>query len=251
MSYKAIIIDDEKIYIRSLLKLLETYSNEIVIKSTANDVDQGIKDYNVFQPDLVFLDVQMPPKTGFDFLDQIRNDAKKPHVIFTTSFDKFALKAIKYNALDYLLKPIDPIELDNAIAKFFEQNTPSVEQDIRFSSVSTFFNNPNNSEKVVLPVAGGFKIIKLKDIIYVQAQRNYSLFLIKDQKEILSSKTLKHYQDVFDQSGLKRWHQSYLINPFYITGFKKGEPYQVELNGMYFVPIAKSKKEDFLSFVIS
>ncbi len=244
MKFTAVIIDDEADARDTLAGLLKQNTPEINIVGTAENAKTGIELINKFQPKIVFLDVEMPKATGFDLLQSF----KKPNfeVIFTTAHSNYALQAIKISAIDFLLKPIDKDELITAVNKAIN----SIEKNQLNSKLETFITNISNKEaqelKIVIPATNGFKVAVLKDILYLQADRNYTHIYFTDGNTELASKSLKEFDDMLSNKGFFRTHQSYLINKNHVIGFTKGKNSSVKLLNNVEVELARSKKAEFL-----
>ena len=240
--FKVVIIDDELASQDVLIDLLKPYEN-FLVAGTASSVKEGVKLVQKTEPDLIFLDVQMTPYTGFDLLTKLTNELTiLPQIIFVTAYDAYAIRAIKFNALDYILKPVDIEDLDIAI-KNFEASLNSNE-NIRVDSAVKYFSR-NEQEKIVLPINNGFKVIRLNNILFCEADRNYTIFRIEDGSKIISTKSLKYYDDLFCDLNFFRIHQSYLINLDFVTSYKKGDEPKVEINGVTLLPVSRNKKSAF------
>lgn len=241
---KAVIIDDEKSAREILSGMLKNYCPEVEITGMANSVKKGIELIQKLQPDLVFLDIKMPLGSGFDLLESIAKINFE--VIFTTAYDQYALKAIKFSALDYLLKPIDVLELKAAVKKVSESKS----QHLLNKKLETFIENitAKNKQltKIVIPLSDGFKVIEVKDIIRCQSDRNYTNIFIADGSKILSSRTLKDFEELLSEYNFFRIHQSHLINLNKVKFYGKGRGGQVELSDGSTVDIARSKRAEFI-----
>ncbi len=244
MNCTAVIIDDEADARDTLSGLIKTYAPEINIVGFAENVKSGIEQINKHQPDIVFLDVEMPESTGFDLLQSF----KQPNfeVIFTTAHSNYALQAIKLSAIDFLLKPINKDELITAVKKAVE----ALNKEQLNNKLETFITNISNKEvqelKIVIPSTNSFKVAVLKDVLYLKADRNYtSIYFLNDKSE-LASKSLKEFDDMLSDKGFFRAHQSYLINMNHVTGFTKGKNSTIKLLNNVEIELARSKKSEFL-----
>ena len=215
--YSAVVIDDEKQAIDLLLDLLSDFP-EIEILNTYQYPVEGIKGIIHFKPDLLFLDIQMPEKDGFDVLREIREYDINPIVIFITGFDKFALQAIKHAAFDYLIKPVDPAELKTTIGKL---NTNK--KDDLSNQVSKLLQHINSNVKLKFNTPTGFIIIDSSEIIYCQADRNYSEIYLSDGRKEVITCNLKKLFKTLPQDNFFRASRSLIINVDYITKVERGK----------------------------
>ncbi|MDQ6843891.1 MAG: LytTR family DNA-binding domain-containing protein, partial [Bacteroidota bacterium] len=220
---KALIIDDELPSRNFLKKMLEQYFPEINVAGQASTVEQGLEGIKKNHPNIVFLDIQMKDETGFDLLNQL------PEInfalIFTTAFDKYAIKAFRFNAIDYLLKPIVTEELIEAVNKV-KQRTISM-QSASKEQVKQLYHDIKNPQaihdKIAVPTIEGFIIIPVNEIVYCHASSNYTEFHLTDKRCVLSSYTLKQYDEMLTGQSFFRAHRSYLINLAHVKMYRKGE----------------------------
>lgn len=240
----AVIIDDEKSARETLSGLLKTYCPGVEILGTANSVEKGVELIVEQKPELVFLDVKMPFGSGFDLLERLPDITFE--VIFTTAYDQYALKAIKFSALDYLLKPINVAEIKAAVKKVRE----SKNQHLLNKKLETFIENitAKNKQltKIVLPMSEGFKVVEVQEIIHCQSDGNYTNLFLMDGSKILSSKTLKDFDELLIEYNFFRIHQSHLINLNSVKHYDRGRGGQVKLSDGSTVAIARSKKAEFI-----
>jgi two-component system, LytTR family, response regulator len=201
----AIVVDDEQEAVDYLCDLLDDYK-EIHLLSYFTDSPKAITDINNLKPDILFLDVQMPEKTGFDVVKSIRSKEYEPHIIFTTGFEKYAIRAIKYAAFDYLLKPVNAFELENVIERISNLKTPKPQQFDRL------FDKLNSSQALKFNTATGFIVIHPDEIIYLEASRNYcELYLRNDQKELVTN-NMKQVSKLLPEGQFFRISRSNIIN---------------------------------------
>ncbi|TVZ58748.1 LytTR family two component transcriptional regulator [Flavobacteriaceae bacterium MAR_2010_105] len=238
---KCLIIDDDP-FIQDLLQdKLSQYFPEIKVLGIASSGKEGIEHINALNPNLIFLDVEMADMTGFEMLSKLETINFK--TIFITSYNHYAIKAIRFNALDYLLKPFDLEELKEAIRRFKKAT-------IKFNNVnniSTALNNLKSKTKsnqiLTLKTQQGALQLKLEDIIYVEGDGNYSnIHLIKARKELIS-KTLSALEELLDDKGFFRCHKSYLINKSHIISSPKR--FSISLSNNVIIPISRRKKDSF------
>ena len=238
---KTIIIDDEDHCTARVLNLIEQHPNTFDVLATCNTVDLALKVVPVMQPDLVFLDIQIHDKTGFNFLQEIDKVSFK--VIFTTAFDNYAIKAFKYSAIDYLLKPIDKDDFDGAINRLKEDlNSKNIE-----SQIQSLFKNlkPNTKKVITIPSLTGFETLKVEDIIHLEADTSYTHIYTSNNK-LMVSKPIKYYEDLLDENIFFKTHKSHLINLDHVKQYYKGKQSYVVMSNDSQVPISVRKKDEFL-----
>lgn len=243
---KALIIDDE-LHSRNLLhKMLEEYFPEINISAHASTVEEGLDGIRKYKPSIVFLDIQMKGETGFDLLNKL---AKVDFaLIFTTAFDQYAIKAFRFNAIDYLLKPIIPQELIEAVNKVKgNQMTTSISSDEQVKQLYTDIKSRRKiHDKIVIPTNEGFIILNVNEIIYCHANSNYTEFYLSEGKRILSSYTLKQYDEILTEQSFFRAHRSYLINLSHVKMYRKGDGGDIVMSNGHEIELARTHKDEFL-----
>lgn len=241
----ALIIEDEKHCADRLLQLLEPYKNTINILEICNTVSQGIITTQKYQPDLVFLDVQINNETGFDYLQQLK--AINFEIIFTTAFENFAIKAIKFSALDYLLKPIDTNDFKIAIQKLQQKlNTNTLQ-----TQVNTLLYNldaGNSLKQITVPTINGFDVVKVANILYCEAQASYTKIVTKTET-LIASKPLKFYENLLEDHRFYRIHNSHLVNLNYVKKYTKGKGGYITLSNNESLNVSTRKKEGFLKLL--
>jgi two-component system, LytTR family, response regulator len=244
----AIIIDDERHCIDRLTSLLkEKYSNGINLMGAFNNIVDGLKAINSLQPQLVFLDVQIHDKTGFDLLKQISNIGFD--VVFTTAYEKYAVQAFKFSAIDYLLKPISADDLEQAVNKLkvkFSNNNVSLKLDSLFHNLK---NMQGISKKICVPVVTGIVFLDIDDIIRCESDVNYTTIYLKDKQKLVVAKTLKEFEEMLAEYNFFRVHNSHLVNLAYIKSFNKGKGGFVTLTDNTSVEVSTRRKDDFLKAV--
>ncbi len=238
---KAIIVDDEYHNIESLGRLLNSTVPEISIVGSAENVDDAISLTKEHQPDLVFLDIQLRNETSFDFLGKVAN--RSFEVIFVTAYHQYGIKAIKYAALDYLLKPVDPSELLTAVKKVRRRalEKQSVTQ-VEFL-INQLKNTHQGFQRIALPLFTETRYVELEDIMHCEAQNSYVLFYLSNNEKILVSRPLKEYDELLSPRGFIRCHQTHLINPKYIKSLLKEDGASLLLRNNTRIPVSKSKRE--------
>ncbi|MCC5924604.1 MAG: response regulator transcription factor [Crocinitomicaceae bacterium] len=226
-SRKVFIVEDELHIQRALIQLLQDEHPQLEIVGTAESKEKAIPLIQELQPDLLFLDVQLPDGTGFDIMNEV--DLKKLKIIFITAYSEYAIKAIKLSAVDYLLKPFLPDELTEAIQK--------AEKIIELESVS---KSNSSGKKVFIKTKMESFYVELDNIIYLKADGNYThIFLLEGNKDILIAKTLKYFEDTLPEDCFLRVHQSYLVNTKHI---KKLQGYRLSMLNEHSVEISRRKK---------
>jgi len=242
--FRTIIIDDEIKAQNSLKKIIDEYCTDIEIIDTANNVSEGIKSIKTNKPQIVFLDIEMPDGTGFDVLKNI--DLTNISVVFCTAHNDFAIKAFRYNAIDYILKPLD---IDNVISatKKAIASLKLNEKDIAIKHLLSFYQNEDKkNEKIILKTASDIYVVEIKDIIHCESEGSYTTFYTENNKKITISKNLKEYETILKPHNFIRTHQSHLVNLNYIERLHKASGgYLVMKNGSQ-IPISTRKKESII-----
>lgn len=242
---KAIIIDDEQHCHNRLLQLLNNISGIEVVNAYFS-VDDALANIHDQQIQVVFLDVQIADKTGFDFLKALPSIPFE--VIFTTAFDKYAVQAFKFSAVDYLLKPIDAEELMGALSKV---NQKLAAKDFS-RKMDTLFSNlveKDPHKKVSIPTADGFEFVELSEIIRCQGDVNYTHIYLKNNYKITVSKTLKYFEELFAEANFFRVHNSHLINLAYIKKYAKGKGGYVTMADNTHIEVSTRRKDEFLKLM--
>lgn len=247
---KAILIDDELHAREYLEKIIETYfSKKILLSASCKNIKEGLENIEKYNPDLVFLDIHLQAETGFDLLKGIPKIDFE--VIFTTAHAEFAIDAIRWSALDYLLKPIDILELTNTIRKFEKKWQNKIEIDRFKLLIENISCDDASNAKIAFPIENGFKIVKINSILYCQSDINYTkIFLINGTSFILS-KTLKLIEELLPSSIFLRVHNSYLVNFNYVTYFNRSIDSYVELPNNLKIPVSTRKKDEVIKKISS
>jgi len=237
-----IIIDDERNSRETLKEMLLRYC-KLAIIGEADGVESGIEAIENLNPNLVFLDIKMNDGTGFDLLRKIKN--RDFQVIFTTAYDQYAINAIRYSALDYLLKPIDMEELKTAVKRAEDIMNADLGEETH-SKVDVLLENtfnPNRLQKIVLSTSEGMHVIEVNDIIRCEADDYYTHVHIQGRKSIMISKTLKEIENTLSGNTFIRTHKSHLVNVAFIKTYVKSEGGYVILKNGENVPVSRRKKE--------
>ena len=240
---KAIIIDDEDDARDSLQLILEDCCPAVEIVAHCSSAKQGLSALQEHKPDLVFLDIQMPHMTGFQMLEHLSQIDFK--IIFVTAYDTYAIRAIKYSALDYLVKPVDADELVEAVKKMTTVQSHATPGQYQ-AMVINLTNYSGSHKKLAVPTTDRIHFLDVHDIIYCEANGNYTVIHLKGARQILSSKTLKEYEILLEEEGFCRVHHASLINLQCVLEYLKGEGGSVKLLEGHHVDISRRKKEEFL-----
>lgn len=245
MNLNALIVDDEEYSRKSLYFLIQENCPEVSIGAIAKSVAEARTLIQEQDFQLVFLDIAMPKENGFELLPSLQE--KNIMVIFTTAYDQYALRALKAEAVDYLLKPIDIVELKTAVAKavqwveliFQKKNDPAKED------LNELKENKIN-KKISLPSTHGFNVIDTDDIIYLEADSNYTVFHLKTGEKVVISKPLKEFEDTLNHFNFMRIHKSVIVNFNFVQGYSNKNGLQVILSNNEVLPVSRRKSSDFL-----
>lgn len=244
---KAVIIEDEKRSRETLSGLLKLYCKNVDIVAEADGMNSGIKVIKENKPDIIFLDIQMPDGSGFKLLEAFeRIDFE---IIFTTAYDQFAIKAIKFSALDYLLKPIFPGDLIEAVKKAENKRNLSVNRDSINALLDNIKNPESDSPKIVLSTSEKIDVVSVRDIIRCESDNYYTMFYFTDGKKLLISKTLKENEELLSGYNFIRPHKSHLINAIYIKSFNKADGGYIVMTDGSQVPVSRRKKEKIIEII--
>jgi two-component system, LytTR family, response regulator len=243
---RAIIIDDEKTSRDALLGLITRYCNDVTIVEQANGYKSGIEAIEKHNPDLVFLDIQMPDGSGFQLLEDIKEINFE--IIFTTAFDQYAIKAIKYSALDYLLKPIVPSDLVTAIQKLVKKKS-STEINSSIKVLLDNLKNKSEPKKIVLSTLDQIHVVAIEDIVRCESDDCYTRFILNDGKVLLICKTLKEYDMLLEEQNFLRPHKSHLININHISGYFKNEGGCILMSDGTKIPVSRRKRDKVISII--
>ncbi len=243
MILKAIIIEDE-LKSREILKnMLEEYCDSVKVIASASNVTDAIDLLNSTQTDVVFMDIELQSGTGFDILSQLPEINFK--VIFTTAFDQYAIKAVKFSSLDYLLKPIDLEELQDAVEKVkIIKNEEDYNKQLQLLIKN--IQHPKHS-RICLSTSDGFEFINIIEILYCEAEGSYTCFKLVNGEKILVSKHLKEYENMLADQNFMRVHKSYLINLKEVKKFVKSDGGYIVMNNDDIISISRDKKELFIA----
>ena len=241
---RAIIIDDEIGSIDSLVWDLEQFSKDIKIIGKTQIPVEGIELIKNLSPDLIFLDISMPGMNGFELLESIEDVTF--NVVFTTAFDQYAIDAFKANAVDYLLKPVLPEEIERVIEKLkLNSGTNNLQENLKVF-LDEFQSKNESYNTIALPTFEGLEFVDISEIIRCESSSNYTYIHQKNEKPILISKTLKDVEKMLSNQGFIRIHQSHLVNITSIKKYLKGKSGSLILKDGSVIPVSRSKKGDFL-----
>jgi len=248
---KGIVIDDEKNGRDVIKSLVNTYCTAVEIVAEAGNIIDGFKLINEYTPDFILLDIQMPGGNGFELLkkfEKINFD-----IVFITSYDKYAINAFKFSAVDYLLKPVEIDDLVQAIDKI--KNKRLLNQKETFDKYTYFLNNVSNDDRLRnISLQKGDKVyyLKLSEILYLEAESNYTRILTVNNEVFLQSKTLKYYEDLFQESpNFIRISRSHLINIAHVKSYSKTEPCILSLSNDFKIEISRRKKTELIALMDS
>ena len=242
----ALIIDDEQLSRDGLKKTLEMYCPTVKLLGEANNAETGKQMIETLNPQLVFLDIAMPVKNGFDLLKSL--NTINFEIIFATAHDEYTLQAIKYSAVDYLLKPYAEIELKDAVDRVQKR----ISEKIKSTNIEAFLNNlhqklPSDQMQLCIASSKGFQILKINEIICCEAQNSYTIFHLINKEQIVSSKPIGDYDALLSDASFLRIHKSWLINMKHIKEYVRGEGGTVVMSNNKELEIARRKREHFVA----
>jgi len=242
---KAILVDDEPDGIRTLKKMLESHCPNVHIAATCSNATAAKQELESIRPDVVFLDIQMPGKSGLDLLTEMPE--KDFEVIFVTAHNEYMLQALQYSAADYLLKPVDEDRLVEAV-----QRVETRMQAEKKEWTETLMHNLNKAGspsemRLCLPTLKGFIVVKLDDIIYCEAERSYTIFHLDGKRTVMVSKSLIEYDNLLHDTQFIRIHKSFLINLHHVKEYQRGEGGMVIMTDNAEIEVSRRKKEFFMN----
>ena len=242
---KAVIIDDEMHSIETLRWKIEKFCKEVQILATFDNPIAGLDFLRNNPIDLLFLDIEMPKLNGFELLSQVGQ--VQFDVVFTTAYDEFGINAIKFSALDYLLKPVQAQELQQAVDKHLTKATPQITPDqleVLFSNISTERSGP---AKIALATKESIELVDPRDIIACSADSNYTMVYLKGDKKKLISRTLSDFEEMLRPHHFFRTHHSHLVNLKHIKEYVRTEGGYLMMSNEMIIPVSRSRKEALLS----
>ena len=241
---RCVLIDDESNSLEMMEWLLKTYCPQVKIEAMCNAAAEGIAAIHKFRPDMVFLDIEMPHMNGFDMLEQF--DKLFFDVVFCTAYDQFAIRAFKYSALNYLLKPVDPADLVETIRRIEEKRSaPSKEQiDLLFQNIKQ--TAKPTAQRIALTTGDGMIFVPTQTILYCEAESNYTNVVLAGGKKIMVSKVLKDIDEALSGPDFFRVHNSFLINLNHISKFVRGDGGYVVMEDGASISISRSRRQAFM-----
>lgn len=239
---KAVLVDDEQININNLQALLQRHCQEIEVVATANDANLAAEIILTTKPDVVFLDIEMPGKNGFELLKSLNEPDFE--VVFVTAYDSYAIMAIKFSALDYLLKPINITELKNTVNRI-EKSVNAKKQNLRLDNLLYLLDKKqvDNNQKIALPTLKETFLVPVREILRCESSNNYTTFYLTNGAEHLISRPLYEYEELLVPYGFIRCHQSHLVNKMHVTSLlNEDSGYLIISAAKHKIPIAKQRK---------
>ncbi len=243
----AILIDDENNSRNSLRQKLITYCPQIDIVSEAENGEEGIKAIETYKPDIVFLDVEMPRMNGFNMLQQLQH--RNFELIFTTAYDHYAIQAIRFSALDYLVKPIEIATLKEAVARAQERKQTNFPNQRIETLLYNLLDEKNTHTRIAIPSMEGLQFVAIAEIIYLEAESNYTFIHVQPASRLTVSKTLKDFEELLPASIFIRIHHSFLINKNHVRKYLRGEGGQVLMSNGTMLDVARRKKDEFMKAI--
>ncbi len=240
---KAVIVDDEPYCCESLVTLLERYCPAVTVADICYSGEAALLAIKEQQPQIVFLDIEMPRMNGFEMLEKLPEIHFE--IIFTTSYDQYAIKAIRFSALDYLLKPVDREELQRAVQKVIQRLQYPLPQQLEIL-LHKLHQPVSAVQKIALPTMEGLQMIDVGDIISCASDSNYTILLLKNKQKIIVSRTLKEIEEMLEEYSFLRVHHSYLVNLNEVEKYIKGEGGYLIMSDGSSVDVSRSRKEMLL-----
>ena len=242
---KTLIVDDEQDAVNFINSIIEEYCPSLEVVAKANNIVQGAAAINDKKPDLVFLDVEMPNGNGFDLLAQFPE--KDFEVVFITAFNHYAIKAIKFSAVDYILKPINIHEFIEAVNRVVKKRSERPSQGNENLKILMENLRTSPPSRMAIPTADGMEYLNPREIIRIEADRSYSWFFLTGGRKILVSKHLKEFQELLSDRHFFRSHNSHLINLKYVKKYIRKEGGYIEMTDGVIIPVSRNRKDLFLA----
>lgn len=240
---KAVIVDDEPYCCQALAKLLERYCPNVSVARICNSGEDALSAIRDENPQIVFLDIEMPGMNGFEMLERL--PAINFELIFTTSYDQYAIKAIRFSALDYLLKPVDREELQRAVQKVVQRMHHPLPQQLEIL-LQRIHLPVSSNQKIALPSMEGLQMVDVGSIISCESDSNYTAFLLKNKQKIIVSRTLKEIEEMLEEYSFLRVHHSHLVNLHEVSKYIKGEGGYLIMSDGSSVDVSRSRKDTLL-----
>jgi len=239
-----ILIDDEADSLEVMEMLLKTYCPQVKIEAVCNSAENGIAAIKQYRPDVVFLDIEMPNMNGFDMLEKF--DELFFDVVFITAYQQFAIKAFRYSALNYLLKPVDSDDLVKTIERVEKKKSPPMKEQMEMLMQQMRSSEKQTVPRIALTTSDGMLFVMTSDIIFCESDSNYTKVILKDGRKILVSKPMKEIDETLSGPDFYRIHNSYLINLNHIKKYVRGEGGYVIMADGSNVSISRTKKQEFV-----
>ena len=242
---KAILVDDEPDGIRALKKMLEIHCPQVEVAATCSNAEMAKQQIRDIQPDVLFLDIQMPGKSGLELLTELSD--KNFEIVFVTAHNEYMLQALQYSAADYLLKPVDEDRLIEAVERVERKLEAGKKEERTEALLHNLSKTGNPAEmRLCLPTMKGFMVLKLDDIIYCEAERSYTVFHLEGNKTVTVSKPLLDYDSLLRDTSFLRIHKSFLINLNHVKEYQRGEGGLVIMSDNAEIEVSRRKKDQFL-----
>ncbi len=241
---RCVLVDDEADSLEVMQMLLKTYCPQVKVEAVCNTAEKGIAAINQFRPDVVFLDIEMPNMNGFDMLEKF--DELFFDVVFITAYHQFAIKAFRYSALNYLLKPVDPDDLVETIQRIEKRKSSPQKEQMELLMQAVRSGGNQTIPRIALTTSEGLLFVNTTDIIFCESDSNYTKVVLKDKKKILVSKPLKEIDDTLSGNDFYRIHNSFLINLSHINKYVRGDGGYVVMDDGTPVSISRTRKQEFV-----
>jgi two-component system LytT family response regulator len=242
----AILVDDEISTLENLQLKLQEFCPDVKIIATAETPEKAIELIQLYKPDVIFLDIEMPRMNGLRMLDELKQ--YKGEIIFTTAYAHYAIDAIRINAFDYLLKPVSIADLQNAVSRLLEKKLPETVKKMEILRKS-LADIRSSEDKIAVPTSEGLQFLQINDIIHIESSSNYSKIIFKNGQTMLVTKLLKDFEDILAPYRFYRVHHSHLINLNCIAKYIRGQGGQVILQNGQSIDVSRRKKEEFLKLI--
>ncbi len=243
----AILVDDEKSSLNSLRQKILQHCPQVNIVGVFDEPAQALEAIDEIEPDLVFLDIEMPVMNGFTLLQKLQY--KNFELIFVTAYDHYAIKAIRFSALDYLVKPVEVSDLTTAVSRAVEKRNAALPNSQLDLLLENMLAKKRQFKRIAIPTAQGLQFIRVDDIIYLEASVNYTRFFLNGNLKHTVSKTLKEFEEMLPEEIFLRIHNSYIINKNCVEKYIRGEGGQVVLSNAVILEVSKRRKAEFLKAI--
>lgn len=247
---KAFIIDDVEKARSALKSDIKTYCPTVQVIGEADGVETGLQLIKNTTPDVIFLDIRMSDGSGFDLIAKLRQQGSIPfQIIFTTAYDEYAIKAFKFSAIDYLLKPVDHEDLIQAVQKIKTTDVQSSLKENMELLLESMKSIKTSNKRIALNSIDKIQVVNVDDIIQCESQKNYTLFYLTNKKQVLVTRTLKEFEDMLEGDNFLRVHHSHLINVKHLKEYVKTDGGYAMMSDGSEVPVSVRKKEHLLSLL--